>query len=72
MWGGDMPPPEENADLPGFTPERVHLLMQGVYGGFPHHNEELHLDRGNCGRLFMAATLTPAHSSVSKMVCHTL
>ena len=29
--GGDVPPPEENADLPGFQPEREHLLLQGVY-----------------------------------------
>ena len=35
--GGDATPPEENADLPGFTPERAHLLLQGVYGDFPHH-----------------------------------
>ena len=41
-----MPPLEENADLPGFTPEGVHLLLQGVYGDFLHHNDESHLDRG--------------------------
>ena len=41
-----MPPPEENADLPGFTPERAHLLLQGVYGDFPHHNNGSHLDGG--------------------------
>ena len=29
--GGDATPPEENADLLGFTPERAHLLLQGVY-----------------------------------------
>ena len=38
--------PEENVDLPGFTPERAHLFLQGVYGDFPHHNDESHLDRG--------------------------
>ena len=43
MWGG-MPPPEENADLPGFTPEREHLLLQGFYGDFPHHKDVLHLE----------------------------
>ena len=44
--GGDATPPEENADLPGFTPERAHLLLQGVYGDFLHHNEGSHLDGG--------------------------
>ena len=44
--GGDLPPPEENADLPDFTPECVQLLLQGAYGEFPHHNNESHLDRG--------------------------
>ena len=24
---GDVTPPEENADLPGFAPERAHLLL---------------------------------------------
>ena len=28
---GDMPLPDKNADLPGFHPERAHLLLQGVY-----------------------------------------
>ena len=41
-----MPPPDENADLPEFTPERAHLLFQGVCGDFPHHNNRSHLDRG--------------------------
>ena len=44
--GGDVNPPEENTDLPGFTPERAHLLLQGVYGDFPHHNDGSHLDGG--------------------------
>ena len=45
MWGGgEFPPPEENADLPGFTPERAHLLLREVYGDFPHHNYGSHLD----------------------------
>ena len=44
--GGEATPPEENSDLPGFTPERAHLLLQGVYGDFPHHNDGSHLDGG--------------------------
>ena len=44
--GKDVPPPEENADLPGFKPERVYLLLWEVYGDFPHHNDGLHLDGG--------------------------
>ena len=44
--GGDATPPEENADLLGFTPERAHLLLQGVYGDFLHHKDGSHLDRG--------------------------
>ena len=39
-------PPEETADLLGFTPERAHLLLQGVYGDLLHHNDRLHLDGG--------------------------
>ena len=27
-------------------PERVHLLLQGVYGDFPHNNDGSHLDGG--------------------------
>ena len=42
--GGVVTPPEEDADLPGFHPELAHLLLQGVYGDFPHHNDWLHLD----------------------------
>ena len=42
--GGGVLPPEKNADLPDFTPERVHLLLQGVYGDFLHHNNGSHLD----------------------------
>ena len=45
-WGGDAKPPEENADLPGFHSERAHLLLQGVYGDFLHHNDGSHLDGG--------------------------
>ena len=39
-----MPPLEENADHLDFTPERARLLLQGVYGDFPHHNYGSHLD----------------------------
>ena len=46
MWGGICPPPEENADLPEFTPGCAHLLLQEVYGHFPHHNDGSHLDWG--------------------------
>ena len=44
--GRDATPPEENTDLLGFHPERVHLLLQGIYGEFPHHNDGSHLDGG--------------------------
>ena len=44
--GGGLTLPEENADLPYFTPERVHLLLREVYGDFPHDNEGSHLDGG--------------------------
>ena len=39
-------PSEENVDILGFTPEHAHLLFQGVYGDFPHHNDGSHLDGG--------------------------
>ena len=44
--GVDVPTPEENADLPDFTPESAHLLFQGVYGDYPHLNNGLHLCGG--------------------------
>ena len=44
--GGGATPPEEKSDLLGFTPECANLLLQGVYGDFPHHNDGSHLDRG--------------------------
>ena len=31
LHGRGVPPPEENANLPDFTPERAHLLLRGVY-----------------------------------------
>ena len=46
MWEGAFPPLEENADHPDFTPERAHLLLQGVYGDFLHHNYGSHLYGG--------------------------
>ena len=48
-WGGDATPPEEEVDLLGFTPERAHLLLQGVYGDFLHHNYGSHLEGGIAG-----------------------
>ena len=36
--------PLKNVDLPGFSMEHTHLLLQGVYGDFPHHNDGSHLD----------------------------
>ena len=48
MWGV-ICPPEENADLPDFTPESAHLLLQGIYGYYLHHNYGLHLGRGIAG-----------------------
>ena len=44
--GRDVTPLKENADLPDFTPERAHLLLQEVYGDFQHHNDGLHLNGG--------------------------
>ena len=41
-----MPPSEENAGLADFNPDRAHLLLQEVYGDFPHHNDGSHLDGG--------------------------
>ena len=42
--GGGFPPPEKNTDIPYFTPECAHMLLQGVYGDFPHHNCGYHLE----------------------------
>ena len=46
VWGGQCPPLEEYADHPDFNPEHAHLLLQGVYGDFLHHNNVFHLDWG--------------------------
>ena len=67
-----VPPLEENADLPGFHPERAHLLLQKVYGDFPHHIYRGAPRKGNRKRHDMAASLTPACCSVSNMVLHAL
>ena len=45
VWGDEPPPQEKNADLPDFTPESVQLLLWGVYGDQPHHNNGSHLDQ---------------------------
>ena len=66
------PPPEENLDLPGFTLERAHLLLQGVCGDYLHHNDRLHLDGGSHGRRFMAVLLAPACCTVINLVCHAI
>ena len=42
--GGGFSPPEENADLPDFTPERAHLLLREVNVDFPHQNNGSPLD----------------------------
>ena len=39
-------PREAIADLPAFTFKMAHLLLRGVYGDSPHHNDGSHLDRG--------------------------
>ena len=44
--GGTTPSIEEGADLQGFTPTRVHLSFQEVYGYLPHHNDGTHLVGG--------------------------
>ena len=44
--GGGLNPPEENADLPDFTPEHAHLLLREVYGDFIRHNDGSHLYGG--------------------------
>ena len=70
-WGGNSTPLEENADLPGFAPESAHLLLQGVYGDFPHHNDGLHLNR----RIADDAAWQRhwrARCLVSELVCHAL
>ena len=46
MRVGGLAPPGENVDLPDFTPERAHLLLQEVYGEYPHHNDGSHLKGG--------------------------
>ena len=43
---GEPPSTEEDADLQGFTPTRVHLLLQEVYGYFPHQNDGTYLSVG--------------------------
>ena len=42
--GRDLPPLEENTDIPDFTPEREHMLLQRIHRNLPHHKDGLHLD----------------------------
>ena len=42
---GNVHPPEEIADLPGFHPEFAHLLLQEFYEDLPHNNNGAHLHR---------------------------
>ena len=37
-------PPKESANLPDFTLNHAHLLLQEIYRDFLHHNDGLHLD----------------------------
>ena len=46
MWGGGMPPLEENADLQNFTSDHAHQLLREGYKHFPHHNDGSHLGGG--------------------------
>ena len=39
-------PQEDGVDLTYFYPARAHLLLQEVYGYFPHYNYGLYLDGG--------------------------
>ena len=42
--GGYVLLPEDNTDLPYFTPERAHLLLKGIYRYYSHHKDGSHLD----------------------------
>ena len=68
--GGGAIPPEENADLLGFTPERVHMLLQGFYGDFPHHNDGSHLD-GVIADDAAWQCCWRRLAAISELVCHT-
>ena len=64
-------------DLPDFTPERAHLLLREVYGDFPHHNNESHLDGGvtgdaswKCRWCRLAAQLASWYAMTSGAVGH--
>ena len=52
--GGALPPPEENAGLRDFTLERAQLLLQEVYGDFPHRNDGLHLEGESWTKLYVS------------------
>ena len=43
---GNATPQEEGMKLTDFTSKRAHLLLQGVYGELPNHNNGSHLDGG--------------------------
>ena len=77
MGGEHTPPQEENAELPNFTPKSAHILLRGVYGGYPHHNDGSHMDGGitdnaiwqRCWRR-LAAQLDSWYSTPSGAVGH--
>ena len=41
-----MTPQEEHMDLTDFPPVRGNLLLEGVYGDYPHNNDWSHLEKG--------------------------
>ena len=65
---------EEGADLKGFVPAAVDLLLDRVYGDHPHHNDGRHLTGGVDGdatwqrRWRRMVDLSPTHYSVPKGV----
>ena len=74
---GDVHPSEENVDLPDFTSERAHLVLQGVYGDLPHHNNGLHLVGGGADNTIwkrrwrqLAAQLSSRYATPSGTVVH--
>ena len=45
-WVGHMHYPSRKVtDLPEFAPSRAHLLLTGVHGYLPHHNNEVQVER---------------------------
>ena len=72
MHGGRRAPPRGKRGPPGITPRTCAPVVAGSIWRLPASQQWVAPGRENCGQRCMAASLAPACSSVSKLVCYAL